>query len=1198
MATALVSPGVQVTVIDESQYLPAATNSVPFFLIATAQNKVSGSGVGVAAGTLAVNAGRLYQITSQRDLSATFGNPFFYKTTAGTPINGYELNEYGLLAAYSALGVTNRAYVMRANIDLTQLTATLVRPTGAAPNGTYWLNTATTQWGIFEWDQTTGAFSAVVPTVITSTTELYFGVPLQDYGIIGQYTVNATNTANPVYYKNGAVIAASGNSTTLSDLYNTWVLVGSDDWKLSYPAIQGANAVTTTLTAGNTIVINGTSVAVPASTNNTIQGLSGAINSANITGVYSAVIDNKLCLFANSQAQADGSTQDDGIIRISSSGSTSGLLTTLGLTAEVTYYAPGLQQSPNYQNPRWRTTDTTPRPTGSVWNKTTPQNLGTAMIVEKYSTVLASWVTQAAPVYENDWNANAALDATGGGVNISAGTTYTQYNVDPVANGVAAWSSSTTYAAGDEVLYETVTYVSLQGSNTNRNPATQSAYWAVVQNDLPYNSTYTLQVFERASQGATVVTGSTSTPLVVNGNQFTITTSIANSGNLTSTVTVTINGNTTADFVTAVSSAGLPYVRASVNSSGAIVLTQTQGGVILLQDVTGTPIANAGFTASTTGCRNIVDGNTTSYLQLSNWIPLVYTASDVAPDQDPAAGTYWYYSTASQVDIMIQNGSGWVGYQNDYNDTRGYNLNSTNPSGPIISVTAPTTQTDGTPLVYGDIWIDTSDLEIYPVINRWQQVSGVNQWVLIDNTDQTTSNGVLFADARWSSTGTVNPISDAIPSITSLLTSNYLDVDAPDYTLYPAGMLLFNTRRSGFNVKKFEPDYFNAQTFSYNTWSSSTAYAVGDQVLYNAVLYVAIQAGTNENPATQTSYWDLLQTNSWVTASGNRDDGSPNMGRFAQRSLVVAALKSSIDTSVTLREEQAQFNLQACTAYPELIVNMIALNDERNDTGFVVGDTPMRLGPNANDIVAWATNNNGLGVFANDGLSNSSAYAGVFYPSCQTTDLGGSAVVTAPSHMMVRTIIRSDNVSYPWLAPAGTRRGVIDNAARIGYINSITGEFVTIGNNQGLRDVEYLNNINPITFIPGVGITNFGNKTIYGQASALDRINVARLIAFMRGRLQEIGKQYLFEPNDQITRNEVTNAVNGLCIDLIAKRGIYDFLVVCDDSNNTPARIDANELWVDIAIEPVKAVEFIYIPLRIQATGTIAGAQSASQTSI
>jgi len=1165
---------------------------------------VSGSGVGVAAGTLKVNANRLYLITSQRDLAATFGNPFFYKTTIGTPINGYELNEYGLLAAYSALGVTNRAYVQRVDIDLTQLTATLVRPTGEPNNGSYWLNTATSQWGIFEWNQTTGAFSNQIPSVITNTSELLSGVPLQDYGIIGEYAIVATNTQNPLYYKNGAVATVAGyNSVILTDLYNNWVLVGSDDWKLSYPAIQGANAVTTNLTEGNAIVINDTSVEVPSADNNTIQGLSAAINTAAITGVYSAVVSNKLCLFADSSATADGSTQDDGAIVISSTGSTPGLLTTLGITANATYYAPELQQSPNYTFPRWLATDATPRPTGSVWNKTTVQNLGTLMVVQKYSTALASWVTQAAPVYENDWNANAALDATGGGKNIAAGNTYTQYNVNPASTGYATWSSATTYATGTRVIYNNLTYESLQSANVNHNPAElSSVWWVEIQNELPYNNTYTLQVFERASQGPTVVTGSVSVPVFVNGNQFTITTSIANSTSLTSTVTVTINGTDAAAFNTAVSSAGLPYVVASVNSTGAIVLTQTQGGVILLQNVTGagTPLAAAGFTTSTTGCRNIVDGDQIAYLQLSNWIPLVYTASAVAPDQDPADGTYWYYSSPSQADIMINTGSAWVGYQNDTNDTRGYNLSNTNPTGPIISATAPATQTDGTVLVYGDLWIDTSDLELYPLLYRWQAVEGVNQWVLIDNTDQQTSNGILFADARWSTTGAVNPISDNLPSITSLLTSNYLDVDAPDPALYPAGMLLWNSRRSGYNVKSFQVDYFNASSFSYATWSNTTTYAVGAQVLYSGVLYVAIQAGSNHNPATQTSYWDLLETNSWVTASGNRIDGSPYMGRFAQRALIVAALKSGINTSVTVREEQAQFNLMACTAYPELIPDMVALSNERNNTVFVVGDTPMRLGPNGNDLVAWATNNGGNGVgtglFAGDGLTTSTPYAAVFYPSCQTTDLGGSAVVTAPSHMMVRTIIRSDSVSYPWLAPAGTRRGVIDNAARIGYINAVTGEFVTIGNNQGLRDVEYVNKINPITFIPGVGITNFGNKTIYGVDSALDRINVARLVAFMRGRLEEIGKQFLFEPNDQITRNEITNAVNGLCIDLVAKRGIYDFLVICDDSNNTPARIDANELWVDIAIEPVKAVEFIYIPLRIKATGAIANSQTPTQT--
>jgi phage tail sheath protein FI len=88
----------------------------------------------------------------------------------------------------------------------------------------------------------------------------------------------------------------------------------------------------------------------------------------------------------------------------------------------------------------------------------------------------------------------------------------------------------------------------------------------------------------------------------------------------------------------------------------------------------------------------------------------------------------------------------------------------------------------------------------------------------------------------------------------------------------------------------------------------------------------------------------------------------------------------------------------------------------------------------------------------------------------------------------------------------------------------------------------------------------------------------------------------VFEPNDQITRNEFTNAVDGLMIDLVAKRGIYDYLIVCDLSNNTPARIDRNELWMDIAIEPVKAVEFIYIPVRIKNTGELASGQIANSS--
>jgi phage tail sheath protein FI len=98
---------------------------------------------------------------------------------------------------------------------------------------------------------------------------------------------------------------------------------------------------------------------------------------------------------------------------------------------------------------------------------------------------------------------------------------------------------------------------------------------------------------------------------------------------------------------------------------------------------------------------------------------------------------------------------------------------------------------------------------------------------------------------------------------------------------------------------------------------------------------------------------------------------------------------------------------------------------------------------------------------------------------------------------------------------------------------------------------------------------------------------VVRLIAFLRRQLTVLAKPFLFEPNDAQTRREMKAAVESLLLELVGQRALYDFVVVCDNSNNTPARIDRSELYVDIAIEPVKAVEFIYIPLRIKNTGDI-----------
>ena len=1215
---ALTSPGVEVTIIDQSNYVPGATNSVPFILLATAQNKISGAGVGVASGTLAVNANKTFLMTSQRDLLNTFGVPFFYNTTAGTPINGYELNEYGLLAAYSALGITNQCYVQRVDVDLAALTASLTRPLGAPNNNTYWLDTTNSAWGIFEWNLTTGAFTNQVPLVITDTADLETAsvVPLQSIGSIGDYAVTTgqTQTANvagalqnPEYYKRGGPTSTQTTETALSNLYNTWVAVGSDDWKTAWPSISGTLAPST-LVAANSIRINNTNtVAVPAAANNTPAGLSAAINTANIAGVYSAVIGGAMFVYADSTSTGFNGTVSAGVANvttgiatltftnsgnavptpyavgssitvagtdssnyngsyvvtastnisvsfsfdganvatgngtITSSGTvsinnvTGTPLATLGITAGA-YSTPTYLANPSYQNPRWNSSNSFPQPTGSVWQKTNNVNLGTNLVVKRYNGTLGLFVQQACPVYATNEAALYALDPAGGGLNIAAGSTYAQ--VDPYGN-----------------------------------------------------TTGGFMLFSRYVTGPTNITGYTVPGTFTSSETFTISASESGSSVL-NTATATLTGTSVEDFIAAVSAAAVPYVSASIDSSGFVVFTHSQGGDIQLLDVTGTPVADAGFAIGQDIVGLTLLNVTDPTLVLSNWVSyptFSYTSSDTAPDQDPANGTYWYYSDPTQVDIMIQDGGRWQGYQNVTSDIRGYDLSITNATGPIISATAPTTQTDTaeSPLELGDLWIDTSNLELYPVIYRWESVDGVEQWVEIDNSNQTTQNGVLYADARWAPNGTTDPVADPLPTIISLLTSDYLDPDAVSPSLYPEGILLFNTRRSGFNVKTFQSNYFNATDYPAYPWSSTTTYSIGNLVTVASITYISLADNNFNNAVGTNAFWTpITVTNTWLTASGNRADGSPYMGRQAQRSIINQALRAGIDSNTVIREEQNQFNLIACPAYPELAPNLALLNADRGETAFVVVDTPLRLTPQ--EVVAWATNNNGLGLITGDGnLNAGDSYAAAFYPSCTTNDLSGNLVVTAPSHMMLRTIIRSDEVSFPWLAPAGTRRGVVDNATQIGYLNAQTGEFESLGVSQGLRDVLYQNNVNPITFIPGVGITNFGNHTLQGTTTALDRINVARLVAFLRARLAEIGKTYLFEPNDTITRQQITNAITNLMIDLVAKRGIYDYLVVCDLSNNTPARIDANELYVDIAIEPVKAVEFIYIPVRIQNTGTI-----------
>ena len=1113
---ALTSPGVEVSVIDESFYTPAEPGTTPIIFVATGKDKLNGAGTGVAPGTTTANKDKVYLMTSQRELVETFGDPTFYTDSNNNPIHGGEQNEYGLQAAYSYLGVSNRAFVVRADVDLTQLTASATPTTDAPADGTYWLDTGVSKFGVFEWDgsalsssNTTGqSFSNKTPLVITSTTQTASSTPYApkgSVGAVGDYAIVTVSSVVRSWYKN-------------SD--GTWVQVGSSDWKNSWATVTGTTSNPTFTQSSDNFVITiptagGSPFTITATTGTTLANYVTDINTAlSSTGVSVKAVNSRLVFF-NNGTTSDSFTLADG---------TGTPLADAGITAG-TYYAPKLQSSAHTSVPAYKSSDSNTRPTGSVWVKTTNPNSGAAWSIKAWNAGTSIWDTRAAPIYATNHAAINALDSSGGGANIAAGSIYIQVNA----------SEATTNLADYTVYYKVAGGATTITSNA---VASQLSSGAVA---------FSMQESKAASATLDTV----------------------------KTVSITVAGNSTdaETIANGINAAGFTNITASVDSSNRVTISHKLGGEIRFVD-TNDVLTLIGFAAynytSKAGTANLysVPGTTTAtnpeQKVASLWKELTYTASSSAPTALAANGALWYSSVVDEVDLMVHNGSEWVGLL--YNGASGnsstasqfYNAtpaNAPDPEGPIVSATEPVNgdRSDGNNLVTGDIWISTASVESYPVIYRYNAT--LTKWELLDASDQTTENGVLFADARWS-TGGGTATAHTAGTIAALLASDYVDPDCPDPALYPKGMLLWNLRRSGFNVKKFVRN-------SIDLTANNTRFDSGSMSAY--------------------------YPHRWVTESANNTDGSGAFGRQAQRKVVVQAIQSTVNSNQDIRDDESRiFNLIAAPGYPELIGEMTSLNYDRGLTAFVVGDTPMRLKSDATSLNNWAKNV-GLATEDNDtGLVTSDEYLGVYYPSGFTSDNAGKNVVVPASHMALRTIALNDQVAFPWFAPAGTRRGGVTNASSTGFISS-EGEFVSIALNEGQRDTLYSSNVNPITFLTGAGLVVFGQKTRAANASALDRINVARLVVYLRSQLNQLAKPYLFEPNDKITRDEIKQQVEALLVELVGLRALYDFLVVCDESNNTPARIDRNELYVDIAIEPVKAVEFIYIPLRIKNTGEIAG---------
>jgi phage tail sheath protein FI len=169
---------------------------------------------------------------------------------------------------------------------------------------------------------------------------------------------------------------------------------------------------------------------------------------------------------------------------------------------------------------------------------------------------------------------------------------------------------------------------------------------------------------------------------------------------------------------------------------------------------------------------------------------------------------------------------------------------------------------------------------------------------------------------------------------------------------------------------------------------------------------------------------------------------------------------------------------------------------------------------------------------------------------------------------------RNDINNFAWYSPAGTSRGAILNAVKLAYNPS-----------KIQRDKLYSNRVNPVIFSPGAGIILFGDRTGFAKASAFDRINVRRLFVYLENAISQAAKDALFEFNDQITRTNFVNTIEPFLRDVQAKRGIFDYVVICDETNNTAAVIDNNEFIADIYIKPARSINFIGLNFIATKTG-------------
>jgi len=298
------------------------------------------------------------------------------------------------------------------------------------------------------------------------------------------------------------------------------------------------------------------------------------------------------------------------------------------------------------------------------------------------------------------------------------------------------------------------------------------------------------------------------------------------------------------------------------------------------------------------------------------------------------------------------------------------------------------------------------------------------------------------------------------------------------------------------------------------------------------------------------------------------EGGADHFGDVVEDGIVMEALnlyseREEIDVNFFIDSNKSEISKEHMITISETRQDAMTIADVKRDN--VVNNR----GNEATELLSWRKGS----VLPNFNVNSS--YVATYANWLEVYDSYNRKYRWIPaSGYMAGIYARNDDLTDPWFAPAGLNRGIISGIRRLAW-NPTKGE----------RDQLYISGLNPIVSFSGKGKVVWGQKTMLDASSSFDRVNVRRLFLTIEKAISNSAEYFLFQPNDAETRNRLVAMIDPFLADVKARRGIYDYLVVCDTTNNTGERIDRNELWVDIKIKAVKAAEFIVLNFIAVKTG-------------